>query len=128
VLTSADVCRQAGVTYRQLDYWHRMGLYPDVPARPGSGVSREWHPRHVAVTALWGCLFRLGADYSTLASMAEWAMELPGPWAGVLVVTPDPAGARRELGDTPHLSEGAGWVIDLGWCWDRAGQHELALA
>jgi len=127
VLKSADVCRQAGVTYRQLDYWHRMGLFPDVPTGPGSGTPREWSARHVAVAALWGCLYRLGADYATVASMAEWAAELPGPWTGMLVVTPHPGEAGREVSDTPHLTEGAGWVIDLGWCWDRCVQHELAL-
>lgn len=128
-LSSADVCRLAGVTYRQLDYWHRMGLYPDQPRPRGSGIARTWSPRHVAVTALWGCLYRLGADYSTAVTLAEWAAELSGPWEGLLVVTPSPAAAHRQLGPVPELDGGAGWVIDLSWCWGRvpAVQDELAL-
>jgi hypothetical protein len=126
-LKSADVCRQAGVTYRQLDYWQRMGLYPDLPRVHGCGIAREWAPRHVAITALWGCLFRLGADHGTLASMADWATDLPGPWSGMLIVTPHPGEPVREVADRPTLTDGAAWVVDLGWCWDRCAQHELTL-
>lgn len=126
MLKSSEVCRLAGVTYRQLDYWSRMGLYPDMPRSVGSGCPREWERRHVAVTALWGCLARLGAGHQTLRGMAEWAAELPGPWEGLLVVTPSTGVA--ETGTLPELSDGAGWVIDLAWCWARTpAQAELSL-
>ena len=38
-----DVVRMVGCTYRQLDYWCRVGLIPgQSAARPGSGGRREW--------------------------------------------------------------------------------------
>jgi MerR-like DNA binding protein len=50
--TAAGWARAAGITYRQLDYWARMGyLRPSQPA-PGSGNWRRWSAdeRRVAVT------------------------------------------------------------------------------
>ena len=55
-LSSQVVARAAGVTYRQLDYWVRCGLYPDVVRAPGSGQARRWHHRHIAVTAVYASL------------------------------------------------------------------------
>lgn len=47
LLSSSDVCRLAGITYRQLDLWTRKGLIePEIPS-PGSGYFRRWHPRVV---------------------------------------------------------------------------------
>jgi DNA-binding transcriptional MerR regulator len=43
-LTSDQVVRQAGITYRRLDYWTRVGyLSPAVPAA-GNGSARVWTP------------------------------------------------------------------------------------
>jgi DNA-binding transcriptional MerR regulator len=40
--SSVEVCKAAGVTYRQLDYWNRIGLVePHVPAE-GSGSHRRY--------------------------------------------------------------------------------------
>lgn len=128
------VAERAGVTYRQLDYWHRAGLYPDVPGGTGSGRSRLWAPRHVAVTALWAALHRLGAGYYTCQPMAGWAAELTGPWEGLLVVAPpeqNPRNGYRQQLLLPEadwtltdgltdLDVGGAWVVDLGWCWEHA--------
>lgn len=52
-----EACRLAGVTYRQADYWVRIGLLPcDTPAR-GSGSARRFSGRQVQV--MWA-LGRLG--------------------------------------------------------------------
>jgi len=41
--SSAEVCDLAGVTYRQLDYWTRIGLVePSVAVANGSGSRRCW--------------------------------------------------------------------------------------
>ena len=47
-LSSSDVCRQAGVTYRQLDGWTRRGLVaPSIREAAGSGTARRWAPADV---------------------------------------------------------------------------------
>ena len=126
-LSSAEVCELAGVTYRQLDYWLRCGLFPDLPASRGSGSRRVWGPHHAAVAALWACLHRLGADTSTCLPLAWWAAELEGPWDGLLVVSPSPSATVTAAAQPSQLEQGAGWVIDLAWCWSRAAETELGL-
>lgn len=39
-VTAQELCRDAAITYRQLDYWTRTGLLQPVAPEPGSG-----HPR-----------------------------------------------------------------------------------
>jgi len=40
---SAEVCRQTGLTYRQLDYWCKKGVItPSVARAFGSGTARCW--------------------------------------------------------------------------------------
>jgi len=111
-LSSAVVARAAGVTYRQLDYWVRCGLYPDVVRAPGSGSARRWHHRHVAVTAVYASLQRMGAGMEVCARVASWLVDLEGPWSGHLVVAPD-----GSLGDADTREA---WLVDLHWCWSHA--------
>jgi DNA-binding transcriptional MerR regulator len=44
--TSVQVCRELGITYRQLDYWCRDGGV--VRAEPGSGSQRQFSDDEVA--------------------------------------------------------------------------------
>lgn len=48
LLSSAEVCRLVGISYRQLDYWVRTGAIetPDNCAI-GSGHGRRWTPEEV---------------------------------------------------------------------------------
>lgn len=44
-LTSTEVCRRTGLTYRRLDYWTRSGAIPRglcTTELPGSGHPRRW--------------------------------------------------------------------------------------
>lgn len=42
-LSSRQVCRLTGVSYRQLDYWQRVGLISaSVSEARGSGTQRRW--------------------------------------------------------------------------------------
>lgn len=41
-LTSVQLCRAAGCTYRQLDYWTRRGLIEPAVQAEGSGTRRGW--------------------------------------------------------------------------------------
>jgi DNA-binding transcriptional MerR regulator len=47
-LTGPEACREAGISYRQLDYWHRAGLITDVTNRHGSGRLLVWAETEVA--------------------------------------------------------------------------------
>jgi DNA-binding transcriptional MerR regulator len=46
-LSSIEVCRLTGVTYRQLDYWVRRDLVRPVIEARGSGSHRRWSPDDV---------------------------------------------------------------------------------
>lgn len=49
------VCELAGITYRQLDYWTRIGLIaPSVAVSNGSGTRRRFSARDVKVVAALG--------------------------------------------------------------------------
>jgi len=49
-LTSTQLCTEAGITYRQLDYWLRNGVIPSsyVTDTTGSGHHRQWDPDVIA--------------------------------------------------------------------------------
>ncbi len=42
LLSSYEVCRQAGITYRQLDYWYRTGILTPARQGHGSGNAHRW--------------------------------------------------------------------------------------
>jgi len=39
---SAEICELAGVSYRMLDYWTRLGLFSGGTVGRGSGTVRQW--------------------------------------------------------------------------------------
>jgi len=41
-MRTTEVCRLAGATYRQVDYWARLGILSSGSATPGPGVRRHW--------------------------------------------------------------------------------------
>lgn len=48
VVTSFEVCDEVGCTYRQLDYWIRLGLIKPLQPARGSGTARRFTARDVA--------------------------------------------------------------------------------
>ncbi len=51
LFSTREACDLAGITYRQADYWARIGLIePDAPAR-GSGSRRRWNRQQVLMLA-----------------------------------------------------------------------------
>lgn len=55
--TSYEVCELAGITYRQLDYWCRIGLIgPSSRMAHGSGSRRRYTAHDVCVVAVVGKL------------------------------------------------------------------------
>lgn len=60
LLSAGRVAERGCVTYRQLDYWLRIGLVEAAPSpTPGSGVHRRFHPREVRVVRAIGHLMHV---------------------------------------------------------------------
>lgn len=80
---------RAGITYRQVDHWERMGvLKPAVHEARGSGDRRRYSTEDVRILAVLGELSRLGAKISNLAvaeSAVRQALHSNNRW---LVVSP----------------------------------------
>lgn len=54
-----DTCRDAGITYRQLDYWTRRGfIRPVGKSNPGSGAQRRYTAAEVEIARVLGVLSR----------------------------------------------------------------------
>lgn len=52
-LSSHEVCRRTGATYRQLDYWDRTGLLsPSLAPARGSGTQRRYSEADVTKVAI----------------------------------------------------------------------------
>jgi DNA-binding transcriptional MerR regulator len=73
VTTTHGVARATGVTYRQLDYWARLGLVRPLGNGSGSGVARRWPERELRVVALIGRLVRAGLTLDAAAGAARTA-------------------------------------------------------
>lgn len=81
LLTSTEVCDQAGITYRQLDYWTRLEAVTDEAGAKGSGSRRRWTRRQAAVLAVLAKLVALGSRPSQLSEVTAVLMDLPtGDW------------------------------------------------
>lgn len=46
-LSSPQVCKEVGISYRQLEYWWQNGWIPDQPVSVGSGRRRLWTPEQL---------------------------------------------------------------------------------
>lgn len=99
-MTTTEVAKRAGITYRQLDYWLRCGFVTVPEPSPGSGTAREWSAE--TVTAAW-----------RLASLVRCGMK-PDAAARILGSIDDAgavnldAGRVRIIIDRPPGS-GLGW-------------------
>ena len=86
-ISSDEMTRYAGITYRRLDYFARQGLlhHEPLPAgRPGHGFSRRWPRAEAAVARTIGRLTAAGIELEAAARIAragESRAELaPGIW------------------------------------------------
>lgn len=60
-----------GLTYRQLDYWTRVGYLRPVDPTPGSGGAREWPELEVEVAGVIVRLLRAGLRLDVAARAAR---------------------------------------------------------
>jgi hypothetical protein len=109
-LSTDDLAKLSGCSYRQADYWTRNGvLTPTRPAR-GQGSKRGWTLDDVALARVFLVLSGLGAVGAVLAAVAIALDRDPWLWEGAVVVSAD--GRVRAL----EGSAGPGWVVDLAEC------------
>lgn len=55
--SAPDVCNAAGISYRQLDYWCRVGLiHPSGGDAQGSGSRRRFSPHDLAIVKVIGAV------------------------------------------------------------------------
>lgn len=47
LLTTPQVMRLTGISYRRLDYWRRQGWITGEPEHMGSGFPRRWTPQDI---------------------------------------------------------------------------------
>ena len=61
-VSSAELQRLSGASYRQIDHWTQRGYLQDVPTlRRGSGIRREYRKREVNVAKLLVAMSNMGA-------------------------------------------------------------------
>lgn len=66
-----------GMTYRQLDYWTRLGhLRPDNGGTPGTGRPRRWSDREMLIAKEIGRLRLEGYELSAAARIARATYEV----------------------------------------------------
>jgi hypothetical protein len=50
VLTTMQVAKATGISYRQCDYWHRLGAFREYATlSEGSGIPRRWKPTVIPI-------------------------------------------------------------------------------
>lgn len=85
--SSAEACALAGLSYRQLDYWQRIGtMTAHTPAR-GSGSRRQFTAQQVFVLAVLrhvSSLVRISDLEELAALLLDWDAEA---WGDVLLVS-----------------------------------------
>lgn len=71
--STREVCDRAGITYRQVHYWHASGvIVPSLRDCHGSGTLRRWSVEDVLVLKVLGQLSALGLN------TAEMTTAVPG--------------------------------------------------
>lgn len=70
-LSSTQVCRAAGITYRNLDYWTRRGLAHPLVAARGCGSQRRWSAQEAEVLRSMASWRAVGASLELAREMAE---------------------------------------------------------
>lgn len=68
-----------GATYRQIDYWTRVGYLEPEAGTPGSGYSRRWSERDRRMAYLIVRLSLLGIEVPKAAAYARSLLDNEGP-------------------------------------------------
>lgn len=109
-LSTSDLARLAGCSYRMADYWARTGVLRASQAARGSGSKRGWTVDEVALARAFTVLSGLGATGAVLAAVSVALDRDPWLWEGSVVVSRD--GRVRPV----EAANVDGWVVDLFAC------------
>jgi DNA-binding transcriptional MerR regulator len=116
---TSRVAKLAGLSFRQLDYYVRIGLLtPSARGARGSGSYRLWTEADISRARLVGALRSLGATTDVLARVLGQLPDDPSEWPGWLFISPE--GEVRDL----HPQGPAWWGIAIA----RLLEREKAVA
>jgi DNA-binding transcriptional MerR regulator len=88
--SSADVVRLSGLTYRQLDYYDRIGvLRPSLSTAHGQGTRRLYSADDVTRTRLVSSLRCCGAPTDVIATALTQLPADPAEWPSFVFVEPN---------------------------------------
>lgn len=87
-ITGPDLCHQARITYRQLDYWTRTGRLRAINPRPGSGFPHLYPDDEIPVAAHMGALTAAGLGLQAAATTARALARGDPAHLGPYVITP----------------------------------------
>lgn len=114
-LSSTEMVNLAGMSYRQLDYWTRVGTLVPAVAAHGSGSVRGWAMQQVAIGRALVLLSDLGVRTTGLHALVAAVADDPG-LAGcrvVLCALPGGGWAVRAAEETDCL---VGATVNLAAC------------
>lgn len=89
LVSASYLCEVTGATYRQIDYWCRLGVITPHQPADGSGSQRGFHATQVPPIAAMAQLALMGASADMLRAAYQHLTNLEvHEWRGMLYVTP----------------------------------------
>lgn len=73
-VTTHQLAELLRVSYRQLDYWVRIGFLPIAEAAPGSGIVRHWSPEEIGRARVFAALVHAGVSPVAVAESLPSAL------------------------------------------------------
>jgi DNA-binding transcriptional MerR regulator len=70
-LSCPELCRMAGISYRQIDYWSRVGLVAAAQEAAGSGSQRLFEPEAVGQVRVVALLVRMALDHDEIRATVD---------------------------------------------------------
>lgn len=100
--TVAEMTEQAGISYRQLDYWTTNGYLAVDDRNPGTGIYRRWPARSLMKATVAKRLIDAGIATPRAVELAEGIRALPhairiGPGLTLLIEPDAPESPLPEL-------------------------------
>jgi DNA-binding transcriptional MerR regulator len=110
LFSTPDTCRMARVSFRQLDYWARVGTIEPVRPANGSGSVRRFTGEQVREVAMVGRLRELGVGLDAIDEVLAVVRESAG---ALVVISPDAVRAvpREDVADAVEAANGAAIVV-----------------
>lgn len=116
-LSSEQVCEQADVSYRQLNYWAERGVaVPSIHVSSGSGDPHVWSPEDVRLVGTLGALASIGCKVENLGPFSRWWADAEPPAGSRVAVFPDSGSMVLDpaAGGAQLAALGPCWVVPAG--------------